>query len=122
MRDRVVLRHINDIREAKDGDRLGRLPVAVPTMTTDCVFARAFRDIDPSVTVYVDHIVTDDLAFANIIAAEFGTKVILIEGRPAAKLPNAVKGWIREFDAEQRAHLIDGPAYDAAKRKGLIAA
>lgn len=118
MRDRVVLRHINAVRQGAGCESLRQLPQAVPGDPHDCVFARAWQAIDPAVTVQVDKVETTDETFARIVAAEFGTKLLIEDGKIiGVKLPNAIKAWIKEFDSEGRAHLIDEQAYAKAKQK-----
>lgn len=107
MRDRDLLWHINAIRQCYGVEPINRLPQAHRNVAQDCVIARALRDIDDQVMVYNNQILTTDEVFAQIIAVEFGTKMVHADGRPAARLPQRVRNWITEFDRGVKPHLID---------------
>ncbi|MCC7289376.1 hypothetical protein IT414_03240 [bacterium] len=119
MRDCEVLHSINRVRGRCRQHQLDRLPLGTPGDPHDCVYARAWRDIDAGVTVGAEQVRTSCRRLASSIAETFGTKLVKEGGRVVgAELPDVVQRWIGEFDRRGRSHLVDPNTYDLkAKQK-----
>lgn len=69
---KATLRYVNRIRAACGVTELDSLPSGTQRSSSDCVIARALCEASQGVLVFQEGIYSDDLAFAKIIAEEFG--------------------------------------------------
>ena len=100
-----TLAYVNRIRAACGSSELITLPAGTARSSSDCSIARALSGLSQTVLVFQEVIQVDDLAFARIIAEEFGftTDSIGLDSDENNKLycvplPKVMSVFVENFD------------------------
>ena len=100
-----TLTYVNRIRAACGSSQLDTLPAGTVRSSSDCAIARALSELSQTVLVFQEVIQVDDLAFAKIVAEEFGytSAVIGLDCNEDIKLyciplPKVMSMFVENFD------------------------